>query len=119
MGFDLFFKLCLGNVPRAKVRSNHPVRSRRTVDLGRDRSAGAELVCAIARYTTEDSAGTSPSSRHGAAYWTHQCDAVGRSEAERDYDSANFRARCGKCSGGKKLCLASPTLVSVFAASGN
>src|ERR1700720_494098 len=119
MGFDLFFKLCLGNVPRAKVRSNHPVRSRRTIDLGRDRSAGAELVCAIARDTTEDSAGTAPTSRHGAAYWAHQCDAVGRPEAERDYDSTNFRARCGQFSEGKKLCLASPTLVAVFAAARN
>src|ERR1700720_4762450 len=62
----------------AKIQPGCALPPRGCVDRRRGPFAWRELVCAIARDTSEDSAGTPPASGHNAKYSTNQRDALGR-----------------------------------------
>jgi hypothetical protein len=119
IGFDLFFKLAVGNVPRAKVWPNHFLLCGGLVDSSRALFGGAELVCGIARDTSADSARTSPTPGCAALYPPHQRHALGWSEAKRDYDPAGHLGKLGEFSRSKEFYFARPALVAFFGAAGD
>src|SRR6202158_2817735 len=77
---------------RAKIQPAPLARWRDVARPGGDRFAQRELVCAIARDTSEDSAGTSPTSGRDTEYPADQRYSMGRTEVERHQHSTRFRS---------------------------
>src|SRR5947208_2337433 len=93
---------------RAKIRPPYPASYWRPVDLRCGGFFGSELVCAIPRDTSEDSAGTSPAFWRDLEDWTRQRHAVEWPETQRNHHCAGNNWRQWQLSRGEKFWFARP-----------
>ena len=87
-----------------------------TVCAWRYRPDRCEPVCAIARDTSEDSAGIKSPTGDNVGDPQHERDAVGRTRTERHYHSANLPGNPGSFPGGKNFSSACSLPFALFPA---